>query len=130
MNEHAGARALLQTMFEQMVVAKDAEACARFYHPDFVLTSNGITQDYAEMDAGHRRVYATAISYAVEYDDDAWVEAPDRVAGRMWITTARPDETAVRIEVVLVASVRDGLLHRVWELTWPDWSALPALESY
>lgn len=125
-----GPRALLLRMFREMVVAKDAAACPRFYHPRFALTSNGVTQGYAEFAAGHERVYATDIRYDVEYDELSWVETPDRVACRLWITTSRPDEQPVRIEVVLIATVADGLIHRLWELTWPDWSGLPSMARY
>jgi hypothetical protein len=52
------------------------------------------------------------------------------VAGRVWITTTRPDEAPRRIEVVLIAEYRSGRLLRLWELTWPDWSQLPAFETY
>jgi hypothetical protein len=60
----------------------------------------------------------------------AWVETPDRLAGRMWITTERPGEDATRIEVIFVALYRDRRIHRLWELTWPDWSQLQAFETY
>ena len=113
-----------------MVIGKNATAVADFYHPDFQMVSNGVTQGYEAFRASHEGVYETAISYAVRYDEDAWVEAADRVAGRLWITTARPGEEPTEIEVVLIAGYRDGLLHRLWELTWPDWSALPAFADY
>jgi len=122
--------ALLREMFTEMVVAKNPELVGRYYDPDFELTTNGTTQDYAEFEAGHRRVYGTDISYAVEYDEQAWVESGDGVAGRIWITTRRGDADPTRIEVVLVVRYRDGRIHRVWELTWPDWSALEAFEDY
>src|ERR1700761_8433774 len=95
--------AVLRQMFEQMVVNKDATAIERFYHPSFVMFSNGVTQDFAAFAASHRTVYATPISYSVEYDEDAWVETTDKVAGRLWITTSLSDESPSRIEVVLIA---------------------------
>ena len=55
------------------------------------MVSNGITQGYEAFRTGHETVYATGISYAVEYDDESWVEADDRVAVRLWITTSRPE---------------------------------------
>ena len=66
----------------------------------------------------------------MRYDDEAWVETADRVAGRLWITTARPDTRPTEMEIVLVATFVDGLIHRVWEVTWPDWSALTEFENY
>ena len=124
------AQSLLREMFDQMVLGKDAALIERYYHPDFQLTTNGLVQDFASSAAGHRAVYATEICYAVEYDDDAWVTTDDRVAGRVWITTSRPGEAPTKIEVVLVATVVGGRFHRLWELTWPDWSRLRAFDSY
>jgi hypothetical protein len=122
--------ALLREMFEQMVVAKDAGAIARYYHPEFVTYSDGISQTFAEFEAGHRGVYQTPISYSIAYDDEAWVEADGRVAARVWITTARPDEAPTRIEVVLIASFVDRRIHRIWETTWPSWRTVEALADY
>ncbi len=122
--------ALFKEMFEQMVIAKDPDLIERYYHPDLVMYSDGMSQNYPEFAESHRGVYATAISYAVEYDDEAWVETADRVAGRMWITTSRPDEKPTRIEIVVIAAYRDGRIHRVWETTWPSWRQLAAFENY
>jgi hypothetical protein len=58
------------------------------------------------------------------------VEANDKVAARLWITTSRPGEQPTRIEVVLIAAFRDGRIHRVWETTWPSWRDAAALENY
>lgn len=66
----------------------------------------------------------------MRYDDDAWVQTADRVAGRLWITTERPDTKATEMEIVLIATFLDGRIHRIWEVTWPDWSALPEFENY
>lgn len=123
-------RELLIEMFEQMVKRKDASLIERYYHPDFLLHTNGAVQGYEEFADGHRRVYATEISYAVDYDEKAWVVTDDRVAGRVWITTERPGEEPTKIEVVLIATYLDGRLYRLWELTWPDWSQLRAFDVY
>jgi hypothetical protein len=122
--------ARLREMFDRMVIRKDAELARVYYHPDFRLHTNGQVQDYAAFAAGHETVYATGITYDIRYDEAAWVESEDRVAGRLWITTQRPGEAAVEIEVILVATYVDGMLHRLWELTWPDWSRLEAFETY
>ncbi|ORV44071.1 hypothetical protein [Mycobacterium conspicuum] len=122
--------AVLRRMFEQMVVKKDPTAIDRFYDPSFIMFSNGITQDFDAFAASHRTIYDTPISYSIEYDEDAWVEAADKVAGRVWITTSRPDEDPTRIEVVLIAAFIDGRISRVWETTWPSWNELPAFETY
>ena len=122
--------AVLRQMFAEMVERKDASVIERFYDPSFVMYSNGVTQDFEEFAASHREIYATAISYSVEYDEEAWVETADRVAARVWITTSRPGERATRIEVVLIAAFKDGRISRVWETTWPSWNTLPAFENY
>jgi hypothetical protein len=120
----------MRQMFTRMVEAKDVSQVDAFYDPEFTMVSNGITQDLAEFRAGHERVYATDIGYAVDYDENAWVETTDRLGGRLWITITRPGEPARRIEVVLLATFRDGRILRVWELTWPDWSQLDAFADY
>ncbi|WP_158015824.1 nuclear transport factor 2 family protein [Mycobacterium basiliense] len=121
---------LLREMFEHMVVAKQAELIERYYHPDFLMYSDGLCQGFTEFRDSHRKIYASAIGYAVEYDEQAWVEATDRVAGRLWITTSRPGEKPTRIEVVLIAAFRGGRIYRIWETTWPSWRNVAALETY
>ena len=123
-------RRLLQEMFSTMVIRKDASLIPHYYHPDFVLETNGGKQRYAAFLQGHETVYATDISYAVRYDEETWVEQADRIAVRVWITTQKPGDDAVEIEVMLIARYVDGKIHRLWELTWPDWTALRALEAY
>jgi hypothetical protein len=122
-------RELMQEIFSEMVEAKDISQAGKYYDPGFLLYTNGQVQDYAAFCAGHARVYPTEISYAVEYDDEAWVEAGDRLGGRMWITTKRPGEDATRIEVIFLATYRQDRIHRLWELTWPDWSQLEAFDT-
>ena len=123
-------RELLVEMFDRMVVAKDKALVPHYYDPEFVMTSNGVTQEYDAFRVEHEKVYETEIAYAFEYDDESWVEADDRVAVRLWITTSRPNEKPTRLELVLIATYRDGRIHRLWELTWPNWAELPAFESY
>lgn len=122
--------AVLRQMFEEMVVNKDASAIDRFYDPTFVMYSNGITQDFDAYATSHRNVLATAIRYSVEYDEQAWVETTDKVAGRVWITTSLPGESPTRIEVVLIAAFSDGRITRIWETTWPSWNEMPTFETY
>lgn len=122
--------ALLREMFDRMVVAKNAELIEHYYDPDFLMYSDGLSQSFAKFRDSHRKLYATAISYAVEYDEHAWVEGPDKVAGRVWITTSRPGEEPTRIEVVLIAAYRNGRIHRIWETTWPSWRNVAALDDY
>jgi hypothetical protein len=122
--------AVLRDMFEQMVVNKDETGIERFYHPTFVMFSNGLSQDFEEFAASHRAIYETPISYSIEYDEEAWVESTDKVAGRVWITTTLPGEEPTRIEVVLIAAFVDGRISRVWETNWPSWNELPGFETY
>jgi fatty-acyl-CoA synthase len=123
-------QARMREMFTRMVEAKDVSLVDTYYDPEFELATNGQTQDLAAFRAGHERVYPTAITYAVDYDEDAWVEAGDRIGGRVWITTQRPGEDATRIEVLFLATYRSGRVLRLTELTWPDWSRLAAFDTY
>ena len=82
-------------------------------------------RDYLEF---HEKYYATPISYHVEYDELTLLEQNERVAGRVWITVKRPHESAKKIEVILVVQYQEGKIIRLWELTYPDWSKLPAFE--
>ena len=62
-----------------------------------------MSQTFAEFEASHRGVSETPISYAITYDDEAWVEAYGRVAARV-------------------------LDHQ--ETTWPSWRTVEALADY
>ncbi|WP_109127170.1 nuclear transport factor 2 family protein [Dyella sp. C11] len=130
MTSPRSAQQLLIDMFNDMVIKRDFSALPRYYHPDFQLETNGRTQDYHAFLEGHRNVYASGMTYAVRYDDEAWVTHHDRVAARVWITTQRPNEAAVEYEVILLATVRDGKIHRLWELTRPDWTVQKAFAGY
>ena len=87
------------------------------------MVSNGITQGYEVFWTGHETVYATG-TVRGSSTTTSRVEADDRVAVRLWITTSRPDEAPTRLELVLIATYREGRIHRLWELTWPNWSDL------
>ena len=41
-----------------------------------------------------------------------------------------PGEDAVEYEVVLIAAYVDEKIHRLWELTWPDWTTAKAFRDY
>jgi hypothetical protein len=120
--------ALLREMLAEMVVKKDA-AKIPVYHERFRLFTNGEESDYASFLESHERYYASPIAYRVDYDEETLVEDGDRVAGRVWITTSRPGEAPTRIEVILIAAYEDGKIVRLWELTYPSWSSLPAFEE-
>tara|TARA_R110002110_G_scaffold382834_1_gene594068 strand:- start:368 stop:787 length:420 start_codon:yes stop_codon:yes gene_type:complete len=112
----------LKEMFTEMVVKKNASLIPKYYHPDFLLYSNGKIMDFDEMVRMHEDIYKTEIQYKVEYDEDISLEQDDKVAVRMYITTSRPDDAEKELELMLIAQYLDGKIYRVWELTFPDWS--------
>lgn len=122
--------ARVKEMFAQMVLKKDGSAIERYYAPTFELISNGARQSYEDFAAGHLRVYATDIQYRIEYDDEAWVEADDRVAGRIWITTGLEGAEQTRMEIILIIQFEGDRITRIWETTAPDWQGLEELENY
>lgn len=111
----------LVAMFDQMVVNKDVTKIPQFYHPDFMLYSNGETQNYAELIEFHEKVYATDIQYSFRIDKDTVVEQKDKVSTRMFITISKPEQEDSEIELILIAQYKDNLIHRAWELTFPNW---------
>lgn len=120
---------LLKEMFQKMVVPKDASLIPTYYHKDFLLITNEIEMDYNEFLSMHEEVYQTPIEYKVEYHEETFLEEGDKVAGRIWITTQRPSEKPKKLEVILIAIYNESKLYRLWELTYPDWSTLPAFEN-
>jgi len=127
--------AVLRQMFEQMVENKDPTATDRFYHPSFVMFSNGVTQDFEAFAASHRTIYATPICYSVEYDEQAWGRG-DRQGRRPGVDHdqppgrephsyrgrvdrrfhRRPDQPRLGDDVAElehIASIRDLLIQRV-----------------
>lgn len=123
-------KAILIEMFENMVRRKDSSLVSRYYDPEFILTTNGRSQNYQDFLEGHRRVYSTSIAYDVRYDESTWTEDGERLAVRCWIRVMSEGTPATELEVMLISKWRSGRIFRLWELTWPDWSALQALENY
>ena len=122
---------LLKEMFERMVVPRNAALIEVYYHPDFWMSTNQIEQCYDEFRADHEKYYAedSRKSYQVEYDDESVVEDWEGVACRVWITTQQGSPDPTRIEVVLIAKYLDGRIHKLWELTLPNWSTLDGFRS-
>ena len=118
----------LKDMFHEMVLKKDAAMIPEYYHPEFLLYTNQETMDYRGFLESHRKFYATPIQYQIEYDEAAWVEQGEKIAGRVWITTSLPKEEPRKIEVILIAQYKSGKIYRLWELTYPDWSKMPAFK--
>jgi hypothetical protein len=119
----------LKEMFREMVIKKNASVISVYYHPDFLLYTNDQKIDYNDFLASHQQYYATPIQYSIEYDAETLFEQGDKVAARVWITTSRPNETSKKIEVILIAQFKNNKIYRVWELTYPDWSKLPAFSQ-
>jgi hypothetical protein len=119
----------LKKMFNEMVIKKDVSQIPIYYHSGFLLYTNEQVTDYDEFLQSHETYYATDIQYQVTYDEETLFECDEKVAGRIWITTSKPNEPARKIEVILIAQFKEGKIYRLWELTYPDWSKLPAFVS-
>ncbi|MBA3535826.1 MAG: hypothetical protein H0T84_04340 [Tatlockia sp.] len=116
-------------MFEKVTVEKNERAIPLYYDKDFELYSNGKKIGYDAFLKMHRDIYKTSIQYKVRYDEKTFFEQGNRVAGRLFITTEKPKESAREIEVILIAEYKDSKLYRLWELTYPDWSKMKAFEK-
>jgi hypothetical protein len=130
MTDQPSPKYLLIEMFQQMVVKKNSNLTRQYFHPDFLLETNGERQDFASFLEGHRRVYVTDITYEASYDDNASVESTDRVAARVWIKTQNSEAAPPVFEVVLIAIVHEQKFYRMWETTWPDWRSVKGFETY
>lgn len=119
----------MKEMFEKMVIKKDASLISQYYHYEFLLTTNGEKVDYEKFLKDHETYYKTDIQYKIEYEEETLLESKNKVAGRIWITTKRPDEPANKLEVMLIAEYREGKIYRLWELVYPDWKQLPAFKK-
>lgn len=91
--------------------------------------TNGQVINYASFLESHGTYYKTPIQYNIKYDDETFVIQDNRIACRMWITTSRPNESPKEIEVILISEYKEGKIYRLWELTYPDWSKLPAFQT-
>jgi hypothetical protein len=119
----------LKEMFNEMVLKKDASVIPDYYHPDFLLFTNQEKMDFIAFQEAHHKYYATPIQYQIEYDEETFLEHEKKVAGRIWVTTQLPNEAARKIEVIFIAEYKKGKIYRLWELTYPDWSKLPAFKQ-
>lgn len=119
----------LEQMFDEMVIAKDISRVHDFYHRDFWMSTNQVEQNLPEFIADHRRYYSDPdLRYSVEFDSDSVVESADGVSARIWITTGRLESESTRIEVLLIAKFVDDKIHRIWELTLPNWTDMKEFE--
>jgi hypothetical protein len=120
---------LLKEMFTQVTVKKNDHAIPTYYDNDFELHSNGKTISFNEFLQMHQAIYKTPIQYSIRYDEPTLIEQGNKVAGRLFITTKKPNEPAREIEVILIAEYKNDKLYRLWELTYPDWSKMKAFQK-
>lgn len=126
---HQSRVALLKEMFDKVTVEKNDKAIPLYYDNDFELYSNGNRMKYDAYLQMHKDIYKTSIQYKVRYDDKNFVEQGNRVAGRLFITTKKPNEQAREIEVIFIAEYKGNKLYRLWELTYPDWSKMKVFQK-
>ena len=109
----------LVEMFNEVVVKKNASLIQHYFHPGFVLVTNGQRQALALFLRRHEIDYATSVSYDVHFDEHAWVEGAAAVGARCWLTVRRPGRATEVLEIVLIARYVNGRIHRIWELCRP-----------
>lgn len=115
-------------MFDKVTVKKSDQAIPLYYDKNFELYSNGKKMGFDPFLKMHHDIYKTSIQYKVRYDEETFVEQGNRIAGRLFITTKKPNELAREIEVILIAEYKCNKLYRLWELTYPDWSKMKAFQ--
>jgi len=120
---------LLKEMFDKVTIEKNDKAIPLYYDNSFKLYSNGKKIKYDAFLQMHRDIYKTSIQYKIRYDKETFVAQGNKVAGRLFITTIKPNEPSREIEVILVAEYKNNKLYRVWELTYPDWSKMKAFQK-
>lgn len=115
---------LLKEMFSEMVIDKNASLIPKYYHSEFMLYANRETQAYQEFYEAHVEYYKLPRQYFVKYDEAAWVEQNDKLAGRVFITIKQPEQSDINFEVILIAQYKDNKIYRIWEITSPDWTQM------
>lgn len=120
---------LLKEMFTKVTLEKNAKAIPLYYSEDFKLYSNGRTINFNEFLEQHQKIYQTPIQYKLRYDEETLIEQGNKIAGRLFITTKKPNELAREIEVILIAEYKNDKLYRLCELTYPDWSKMKAFKK-
>jgi hypothetical protein len=110
---------LLQ-MFSEVVIEKNASLIQSHFHPGFILEANGRRQGLPIFLRRRELDYATAVSYEVQFDDRAWIEAADAVGARLWLTVRKPGATANVLELLLLATYRGDRIYRMWQSAWPE----------
>lgn len=119
----------LKEMFEKMVREKNIQLIPLYYHSDLLLyTNNQPAQNYPSFLSSHEKYYASSKQYQIEYDEDTFVEAGNKIAGRLWISVTESYKETIKMEIILIAQYKDGKIYRLWELTYPDWSQNPTFK--
>lgn len=118
----------LKQMFQDITIEKKAELIPEYYHHDLLLFTNGQIMDYQTFFELHKKNCHTSIIFQVDYDEETFVEKDNKLAARIWITVQLPGQKAEKLEVMLIVHYHEGKIHRLWETTYPDWSALPAFQ--
>lgn len=115
---------LLKKMFTKVTIEKNIKAIPLYYDKNFQLYSNGKTMNFNKFVQMHQAIYKTRIQYKIRYDEKTLIEQENKVAGRIFVTTKKPNEPAQEIEVLIIAEYKDNKLYRLWELTYPNWSQM------
>ena len=102
----------------------------KYYHPEFKLYANGLIQEYKEYVKLHEDIYKTDIQYKVDIQKVTVIDGPSGVSMRVFITTSKPGEQPKEIEVILIATFKDNLIYRLWELTYPDWTKINTFKDH
>ena len=121
---------LLEEMFQEVVIKKQAKLQKKYYHPEFKLYANGLIQEYEEYVKLHEDIYKTDIQYKVDIQKETVIDGPNGVSMRVFITTSKPGEQPKEIEVILIATFKDNLIYRLWELTYPDWTKINTFKDH
>lgn len=123
-NQQPNYISLLKEMFVNVTIEKNDKAIPLYYDKNFQLYSNGKIMGYNEFLQLHRAVYKTPIEYKIRYDEKTLIAQENKVAGRLFITTKKPNEQTQEIEVILVVEYKNNKIYHLWELTYPDWSKM------
>lgn len=109
----------LVEIFNEVVLKKDASQIQRYFHPGFVLKTNGQRQALATFLRRRELEYSRSMTFEVNIDEQAWVDAETAVGARLWLTVRAPGKHPEVHEIVLLARFVDERIHRMWELCMP-----------
>lgn len=111
----------LNQMFTQMVEKKDLSKIPVFYAKDFVMISNGVKIPYKQYYQDHVKPYHSQDTFSVSYDKQAVFWYKNKVAARVFITIKEPNQSAKRLELVLIAILnKHNKFEKMWVLNHPN----------